>query len=139
MHGHFGSINSWLSWSNVPRVKLTKRCNLPWLSKNHKRAMQKCNQLLRWAHKTGSARLMNLYKPKRIEVTKLLRNSKKAYSSNSKHFWKTVRLLKGDNRTIPTLLILKMTMRSHLTEILSDHFVKSFNNCHHPYPPWTSS
>ena len=93
----------------IPRVKLTQWCNPPWLSKNHKRAMQKHNQLFRQAHRTGSARLMNLFKLKKNEVKELLRNSKKAYFSklrpNSKQFWKAVRLLKGDNKTIPTLFV----------------------------------
>jgi len=53
--------------------------------------MQKNNQLFRWAHRTGSTRLMNLYKleKKKNEVTKLLRNSKAYFSKlwpNSKQF-----------------------------------------------------
>jgi len=66
----------------------------------------------------GSARLMNLYKLKINEVTKFLRDSKKAYlsklRSNSKQFWKVVRLLKGDNKTIPTLFVNDHEVR-HLT------------------------
>ena len=74
----------------------------------------------------GSARLMNVYKLKRNEVTKLLRKSKKAYfsklRSNSKQFWKVVRLLKGDNKTIPTLFVNdhEFTSDSEKVEVLSD-------------------
>ena len=146
-----GDINhAWTLWEHkfmsvmeecIPRVKLTKRCNLPWLSKNLKRAMQKRNHLFRRSRRTGSARLMNLYRLKRNEVTKLLRSSKEAYfrklKPNSKQFWKTVRLLKGDNKTIPTLVVNdhEVTSDSDKVEVLSDHFVKSFNNSLPPLSP----
>ena len=147
-----GDINhAWTLWEHkfmavteecIPRVKLTKQHNLPWLSKNLKRAMQKRNQLFRRAYRTGSSRLMNLYKLKRNEVTKLLRNFKKAYfrklRPNSKQFWKAVRLLKGDSKTIPTLVVddHEVTSDSEKVKVLSDLFAKSFNNS---YPPWTSN
>ena len=67
-----GDINHvWTLWEHkfmavmeecIPRVKLTKRCNLPWSSKNHKRAMQKHNQLFRRVRRTRSARLMKAAK-----------------------------------------------------------------------------
>ena len=84
---------------------------------------------------------MNLYRLKRNEVTKLLRSSKEAYfrklKPNSKQFWKTVRLLKGDNKTIPTLVVNdhEATSDSDKVEVLSDHFVKSFNNSLPPLSP----
>ena len=84
---------------------------------------------------------MNLYRLKRNEVTKLLRSSKEAYfrklKPNSKQFWITVRSLKGDNKTIPTLVVNdhEATSDSDKVEVLSDHFVKSFNNSLPPLSP----
>jgi len=105
------------------------------------RSNAKCNQLFRRTRRTGSTRLMNLYKLKRNEVTQLLRNSKKAYFSklrpNSKQFWKAVRSLKGDSKTIPMLSVNDHEITSDSEKvILSEHFVKSFNNSQ---PLWTSS
>ena len=67
-----------------------------------------------------------------------MRNSKKAYFSklrtNSKQFWKAVRLLKGDDKIIPTLSVNdhEITSDSEKVEVLSEHFVKSFNNSQPP-------
>ena len=83
---------------------------------------------------------MDLYKLKRNEVTKLLRNSKKAYfrnlRPNSKQFWKAMRLLKGDNKTVPTLVVddHEVTSDSEKVEVLSDHFSKTCNNSLPPLP-----
>ena len=118
----------------IPRVQISKHRNLPWVSKNLKRAMQKRNQLFRRAHRYGNTRLMSLYKMKRNEVTQLLRNSKKDYFEkmlpNTKQFWKTVRLLKGANKTIPTLLVnnCEVSSDSEKVEALSDYFRKCFND-----------
>ena len=48
----------------------------------------------------------------------------------TQQFWKTVRLLKGDNETTTTLVVNdhEVTSDSDKVEVLSDHFVKSFNN-----------
>ena len=124
----------------VPRVQITKQRCLPWVSKNP-RAMQKRNQLFRQAHRSGNTRLMSLYKLKRNEVTQLLRNSKKDYFKkmmpNSKQFWKTVRLLKGGSKTIPTLLVNNHEASSDLekVEVLSDYFRKCFNDSVPPLTP----
>ena len=45
----------------IPRVRLTKQWNLPWLSKDFKRTMHKHNQQFRWTQQTGSTRLWTLY------------------------------------------------------------------------------
>ena len=142
--------NAWVLWEHkfmavmqecIPRVQLPKRRNLPWLSKNLKRAMQKRNHLFRRAHRSGNARLMGMYKLKRNEVTQLLRNSKKNYfrdmTPNSKQFWKAVRLLKGGSKTIPTLLVnnREVSSDSEKAEALSDHFVKCFNSSVPPLSP----
>ena len=47
-----------------------------------------------------------------------------------------MRLLKGDNKTIPTLVVNdhEVTSDSDKVEVLSDHFDKSFNNSLPPSP-----
>ena len=48
----------------------------------------------------------------------------------TQQFWKTVRLLKGDNETTTKLVVNdhEVTSDSDKVEVFSDHFVKSFNN-----------
>ena len=48
-----------------------------------------------------------------------------------------MRLLKGDNKTIPTLVVNghEVISDSDKVEVLSDHFVKSFNNSLPPLSP----
>ena len=65
--------------SCIPKCTLPRRKNLPWLSKNLKRAMQKRNTLFRRAKSSGSAEIWRKYKGMRNKVTSMLRDSKQSF------------------------------------------------------------
>ena len=93
----------------IPKCTLPRHKNLPWLSKNLKRAMQKWNSLFRRARSSGSTELWRKYKRMRNKVTSVLKNSKQSFfarnvnSGNKKQFWKTMKYLRKEQSTIPTL------------------------------------
>ena len=92
----------------IPHSVLKPRKNLPWLTKTIIQAMRKRNSLFRAAHKSGNKAILSKYKAERNKVVSLLRASKTAYfqnlgSSNSKEFWKAVKLVNKRSSTIPAL------------------------------------
>ena len=79
---------SLLTWENyfmnvmescIPKGILPKRKNLPWLSKNIRRAMQKRNNVYKRAKLSGCSQLWNKFRTMRNRVTTMLRNSKQAF------------------------------------------------------------
>ena len=71
------------------------------------------------------------------QLVTFLRGSFEVIGQPGKVTLKAVRLLKGDNKTIPTLVVddHEVTSDSEKVEVLSDHFAKSFNNSLPPLSP----
>ena len=82
----------------IPQQELKKkRRNLPWLTKNVVRHMQKRNNMFPRAKRSKNPTHFAKYKKIRNNVTTMLRSAKQSYfnsltSANSKQFWKTVNL-----------------------------------------------
>ena len=108
----------WANWHSIflnvmdnciPHSVLKPRKNLPWLTKEIIQAMRKRNYLFCAAHKLGSDAMLSKYKAERNKVVSLLRASKtvcifqKLGSSNSKEFWKAVKLVNKQSTSIPAL------------------------------------
>ena len=119
----------------IPKCTLPRHKNLPWLSKNLKRAMQKWNSLFRRARSSGSTELWRKYKRMRNKVTSILKNSKQSFfarninSGNKKQFWKTMKYLRKEQSTIPTLQLGDRCADNDLDKanMLNNHFSNCFN------------
>ena len=96
--------------SCIPKGVLPKKKNLPWLTKNLTRAMHKRKWLYRRARKTGQSAWKKKYKAARNETLKMLRKEKQDYfdkyvnNVSTKQFWKTMKYLRKDAVSIPTLI-----------------------------------
>lgn len=107
----------WANWQSIflsimdnciPYSVLKPRKKLPWLTKEIIQAMRRRNSLFRAAHKICNDSTLNKYKAERNKVVSLLRTAKAAYfqnlgSSNSKEFWKAVKLVNKRTNSIPAL------------------------------------
>ena len=123
--------------SCIPKGVLPRRKNVPWLSKNMHRAMQKRNNMYRRAKLSGSAQLWNKFRTMRNKVTAMLRTSKQSFfnrnvnTSNKKQFWKTMKYMRAGKSTIPTLsldgndAVTDRDKSSMLNSYFSDCFNKS--------------
>ena len=91
--------------SCIPKGVLPKRKNLPWLSKNIRRAMQRRNNIHRKAKLAGTSQLWNKFKTMRNKVTTMLRNSKQLFfnrnvnTMDKKQFWKTMKYMRTEHKT----------------------------------------
>ena len=121
--------------SCIPKCTLPRRKNLPWLSKNLKRAMQKRNTLFRRAKSSGSAEIWRKYKGMRNKVTSMLRDSKQSFftrhinNGNKKQFWKTMKYLRKEQSTIPSLRSGGTSADNELDKanMLNNYFSTCFN------------
>ena len=128
----------------IPKCTLPRRKNLPWLSKNLKRAMQKRNTLFKKAKSSGSAVLQRKYKRMRNKVTAILRNSKQSFfarninNGSKKKFWKTMKYLRKDQSTIPSLQSGDARADNDLDKanMLNNYFSQCFNTS---LPPLSES
>ena len=126
----------------IPKCTLPRHKNLPWLSKTLKREMQKRNSLFRRARSSGSTELWRKYKRMRNKVTSILKNSKQSFfarninSGNKKQFWKTMKYLRKEQSTIPTLQLGDRCADNDLDKanMLNNHFSNCFNTSEFIWP-----
>ena len=138
----------WANWHSIflnimdnciTHSVLKPRKNLPWLTKEIIQAMRKRNYFFRVAHKLGSDAILSKYKAERNKVVSLLRASKTAYfqklgSSNSKEFWKAVKLVNKQSTSIPALKdgSSLITTDTGKAQLLNDFFHSRFNRSFDP-------
>ena len=109
-------------------IKKLKMCNA------------KRNNLFRSA--SGSTELWRKYKRMRNKVTSILKNSKQSFfarninSGNKKQFWKTMKYLRKEQSTIPTLQLGDRCADNDLDKanMLNNHFSNCFNTSLPPGP-----
>ena len=117
----------------IPKVTISTKHNLPWMSSTIKAKMRKRNSVYRRARKTGCPSLWNKYTSLRNQVVNVLRQSKrdhlrKVLGQWCKQFWKTVKLLKKASSQIPILKTDSGVASSNtakaslLNEVLSQNF-----------------
>ena len=123
----------------IPRCTLSRRQNLPWLSKRITQSIRKRNCLFKEAKRTGNSAANQKYKKMRNRVTTLLQNAKRAYirglnPADKKKFWKAVKFLTEKNTTIPELSQDGITASNSAEKanMLNMFFGKCFN---HSLPP----
>ena len=118
----------------IPHRDLSlKRCNLPWITKNIIRYMQKRNHLFRKSLQQANPRLREKYKRLRNKVSSMLRSAKKYFKSlaaaDNKTFWKTVKLLTHAQVSVPVLCaegVSAVTDREK-ADMLNNYFAKCWN------------
>ena len=97
--------------------------------------MQKRNSLFRRTRSSGSTELWRKYKRMRHKVTSILKNSKQSFfakninSGNKKQFWKTMKYLRKEQSTIPTLHLGDRCADNDLDKanMSNNHFSNCFN------------
>lgn len=119
----------------IPKGILPKKRNLPWLTKNLVRAMRKRNFFFRRAKKSGLSTHFQQYRNMRNKTVTMMRNAKKSFFSSlcmadKKKFWKTMKLLRKDQSTIPFLSYNDMTAQddSGKANMLNEFFSECFNS-----------
>ena len=102
--GYIGARRFLALWSTqcIPKLRIYKQRNLPWLSASIKKAMQKRDRLFK---KYG---YHAKYKVARNQVTNLCRRAKKQYfqqlnPNDPKCFWKYVKYANNNKPSIPVL------------------------------------
>ena len=143
---------AWTNWYSkfmeiinecVPKAFLSKRRNLPWLSKDIISAMRRRNTLFRLAKRSNSSSLRKKYRDMRNRITAQMRRAKKIYFRNlrnggNKAFWKAMKYLNKSNRTtIPSLVYegKKLTTDEDKATALNQFFSTCFNPSHPPLSP----
>ena len=118
----------------VPQRALSLRKNLPWLTNDITRLIHQRNTQYRKAKKSNDPSQFALYKTLRNKVVEMLRSAKRYYfnslsPSNSKHFGKSVKLLKKQPTQIPSLYYGKSeaTTSNEKAEMLNSFFTKCWN------------
>ena len=118
----------------VPQRALSLRKNLPWLTNDITRLIHQRNSQYQKAKKSNDPSQFALYKTLRNKVVEMLRSAKMNYfnslsPSNSKHFWKSVKLLKKQPTQIPSLYYGKSEANTsnEKAEMLNSFFSKCWN------------
>ena len=109
----------WSAWKNyflqimdicIPHSVVKIKRNLPRINKSIVNAIRKRSTLFHIVKQSGKSTDHAKYRAKRNQVVKMLRESKQTFfnqhlnNADTKTFWKTVRFLKRDYSSIPTLL-----------------------------------
>ena len=108
---------SWSKWKYsflevmdicIPKSYLSKRYNLPWLTKSLIQLIKKKNHLLRKAQLTKDPSVEKQYSSTRNKVVAKLRKAKQYYfqhlnQGNCKEFWKAVKDINKGQNSIPVL------------------------------------
>ena len=106
----------------IPQTTLKGKRNLPWLNRELNKSMRSRNLAYKCAKRGNSSYLWNVYKKKRNHVANQLKHAKKYFSrlspTNSKSFWKTVKVLTKEGSRIPTI-------KDDSGNIISDDAVKA--------------
>ena len=107
----------------IPRANIKPRKYLPWITTNIIRHMRKRNNTFRKAKRTQKSKHLLKYKK--------LRN---LHSASNKTFWKTMKLLKKNQVTIPSLQHDNIEAKSdkEKTDMLSNFFSKCWNDMDPP-------
>ena len=92
----------------IPKVTLSKKKKLPWISKELLQFIKKKLSLFQKAKRSGHKMDFQKYKRCRNKVSTMLKYSKRKYINSlkycyKKHFWKIVKSLNKKKTTIPTL------------------------------------
>ena len=139
-----GDINiCWLNWKTrflevmqlcIPQSTVRSSKNLPWLNKQVIQAIRKRNALFRKTKKCKSPAVFGKYRAAKNKVTALIRLNKKTFfqsikSSDTKNFWKAIKLLTRKDSNVPTLV---HNDSSHETSsdkanLLNNYFHSCFN------------
>ena len=126
----------------IPQRTLTKRRNVPWITKNVICHIRKRNAVYQAAKRSPSTELTSKYRKLRNKVVKLLRNAKKSYLNNldvrdKRKFWKTVKFLNKQQSSIPPLHHQGTTANSdhEKATMLNDFFSTCFNRTVPPLVP----
>ena len=139
---------AWTNWQHtflsimekvIPRVKLSSKQNVPWLSAEIKKAMRKRNRLFK---KEG---MTTRFRKARNRVTSLLRKAKCQYfhhimPNDSKKFWKSLRAINKKQSSIPALKSNGILFDSDEQKAiaLNSFFSSCFNLSHPPLNPSTT-
>lgn len=97
--------------------------------------MQRSNNIHRKAKLAGTSQLWNKFKTMRNEVTTMLRNSKQLFfnrnvnTMDKKQFWKTMKYMRTEHSTIPTLVLNDSIATSgrEKSSMLNAYFSDCFN------------
>ena len=133
---------AWCSWCKqfmvimekcIPKKKLPKRKNLPWLNKRLVNSIKKRNLLFKQGKHSGN---LSKYKLKRNKIALELRQAKQAYfrklnPRKPKEFWQAMKHLRKQQSSIPTLTDDDGTVAHTSTEkaeMLNTFFAKCFNS-----------
>ena len=125
----------------IPSRKLRSKQNVPWITVNIVRLMQKRNTLFRKAKRNKKTSCFSRYKRLRNKVVlnHLLRNSKQQYfntftSADKKAFWKSIKLLNKNRENIPTLKSGDSVVASNKDKanLLKNFFAKCRNSAEQP-------
>ena len=118
----------------IPKSPLPKRRNLPWLTKDIRRAIRRRNVLYRRARREHNSSLFSHYQHQRNKVVRELRRSKAQFfrrfnPSNAKQFWKMNKMLNKNKPSIPALVRNGCTAskNSDKAAMLNNFFSECFN------------
>ena len=120
----------------IPKLRIYKQRNLPWLSASIQKAMQKRDRLF---NKYG---YHAKYKVARNQVTNLCRRATKQYfqqlnPNDPKSFWKYVKYANNNKPSIPVLQCdgVEYVTDQEKAQKLNSYFSSCFNSSHPPLLP----
>ena len=126
----------------IPQQSLSRKRNVPWLTKNIVRHIRKRNATFQASKRTNKPEVHSKYTHLWNLVVKLMRSSKKFYMrrvnvANKKQFWKTVKYMNKKQTSIPELHHQDKIAKSELekAEMLNDFFGTCFNTTVDPLSP----
>ena len=123
----------------IPKAKLPNRKNLPWLNKRIIQLIRRRNTAFKRAKFTSNTHLSSKYKKLRNKVVSLLREAKRSFfanidPSNTKQFWKAIKLLNKSTTSIPSLTdgTSEATSSTEKANMLNIFFQSCFNTAVSP-------
>ena len=127
----------------IPQQTLRKKKNLPWITKSILNLMKKRNAAFKVAKRSHDPRAAAKYRHLRNKVIKVMREARKDYLQklnplNTRQFWKTIKYLKKEQSTLPTLQHEHAFAESNQEKanMLNQYFSMCFNKA---VPPLSSS
>ena len=132
---------------NIPQKTNSSRYNLPWITRDLRRAIRKKQRIYNMAKKSNSKESWIYFKQLRKDITDKLRNSYWEYLNNklepsldrnSKKLWQFIKAKKKDNIGISKLIVENKPIKDskEKAEALNNYFASVFTEENNHYMPW---